>query len=52
MDVNFNLSEAMERLSDAENIDLEHERDANSEDPETILEGIVSNKTRPKSPSY
>ncbi|KAG7094848.1 hypothetical protein E1B28_005656 [Marasmius oreades] len=41
MDTEFDLSDAIERLGNAENLDLDHERDPSNEDPETILEGAV-----------
>ncbi|KAF9269363.1 hypothetical protein L218DRAFT_1072228 [Marasmius fiardii PR-910] len=41
MDTDFDLSDAIERLGNAENLDFDHERDPSSEDPETILEGAV-----------
>ncbi|KAK7028208.1 condensin complex non-SMC subunit Cnd1 [Paramarasmius palmivorus] len=41
MDTNFDFSEALEKLSNIPEFDLEHERDLNDEDPEQILEGAV-----------
>ncbi|KAJ8082013.1 condensin complex non-SMC subunit Cnd1 [Marasmius tenuissimus] len=40
MDSNFDLGDAIEGLSD-ETLDLDHERDFNNDDPETVLEGAV-----------
>ncbi|KAL0578388.1 condensin complex non-SMC subunit Cnd1 [Marasmius crinis-equi] len=40
MDSNFDLGDAIERLGD-DHLELDHERDINNDDPETILEGAV-----------
>ncbi|EEB92891.1 hypothetical protein MPER_08529, partial [Moniliophthora perniciosa FA553] len=41
MDTNFDLSEALEKLGNIEDFDLEHERDLNEEDADIVLEGAV-----------
>ncbi|ESK88528.1 chromosome condensation complex protein [Moniliophthora roreri MCA 2997] len=41
MDTNFDFSEALEKLGNIEDFDLEHERDLNEEDADIVLEGAV-----------